>query len=817
MVPNCFPDHNSSQKAIYAIAMYCEIDCNSYLLRYVIVHFQPKTGEITTQADEIRILDPASAKNNDILKDEAAENDDILKNKAAENSEQRTENSWESCFDKKFVCRFCKMHFSTRDRIRRHYKTHSKLLSTCSQQIKKHCKIKLDRWDEKLNFTGAFQGVVLSADRVVVDEGNINYYVAYQPKCHKSDLEVTKTNKKKKYSKRILYDSSSEDEVLKKPQKKKNKFRISSRSSSNETIVIDGNKITTDAVEDEADIINYGTDTIPESQKGGSCEPCINIDDSSNDASDSTERHRQSKENGQTNHNLKEIQAITAMCYSKFINSNCSNEVQIEKTKKDAHLEESLNRKLLSIGRKVMSTQGIPSPGLLKYLQHKNLAVNWFPNLKPSNSLMRQANYIRIMTKLEVPANPLNGWTPVMMNEDLTETKEAVNNENQANVSNVISESNIPRKKMTCSGVENLFAVTLYPLPSQETETTKNKLLNANPVANPKTLPKKTACQESKSDLKKQMSKSACDSISIESDEDSTPPSTDLSLPIIMSTTSLADLAPKENSTYNASATNTENSNIANAERPLPRIKCKPVAELMAPGKLNGQERVKSVMILLPSQTPPGQALANQALPSEALTSLVHPSQALPSLQATKNTGLQSHIATLPQPASTHSSRQAPVPHFETPNIGNESEHITMNSIDLPNTSTTRPMEYCKSLLKMHDLILITEQNYQLDKTFVSLVKFKLDISRQDKSVIVGLSLYARNNIFCVKLRKISGEEMNIDILPTFWQMHILKSFVGEVSDKIVNCATRVSHASYTYAKKFVCLLKSIEYKSHIQ
>lgn len=690
--------------------------------------------------------------------------------------------TWDQSYQKYYVCRFCDYKNYTEEGIIMHGKIHSKLMQSCVVSLQKHCTIEMEKIDDRPNVTGDLGNVVLSHDKIVSGVHNICYYVKYILP------EQSYETKRVSTLKRIVYDSSEDDTVRKYRNTKNKKIRLQSRSSSNETVVLEGSRSrsqTSDKDRNTNDKVKKGN------KKSDSLDiECIDIvDTSSNDSNDQVKPNHKTKDN-----ELKIIHDVTADCFKKYL-ASCVNIPQNESGNKN--LDEMLHRKLLSVGRKLMPTnvsRGLPTPGLLKYLQYKNVNINWIPACKQ--------NFCRIITEIAPQKSNTNlkGWYAVKGNIDfevreknsedhlLDQVQEkqndldkiVENNEQEINISEqvtnneaetVIKDTSTEIYSTPVIPVAEPFVVpaVLHQIIDTDIEQ-GNKLLNANPVANPKQLPKKNTFMphyEMKKTVDTNNPPKAAESVkdSLLLVDQNQPP--ELSMPIITSTTSLAQEPVKQNGMGISNKPEALPSERNEMSKNTPRIKCKPVSELMPQSRsiLKTPQHVQKVASV--SQLP-------------HLVSIIS--------------------KTAPKPAQDV---------FFTPT---DKGQITMNSVDLPNSSSISPIEYFKTVLKMHGLELISQVNYKLTHDFISLVKFKLECSLLERTVVICLSLFAHESTFCLKLRN-SAEEMDLDLLPAHWQMKILQAYRGEVSQKILQFSKTLNERLHNNAKQFVLLLENIEFK----
>ncbi|GBP21336.1 hypothetical protein EVAR_11934_1 [Eumeta japonica] len=591
---------------------------------------------------------------------------------------------------------------------------------------------------------------------------------------------------------------------------------------------------------------------------------CINIDDTSTDASEKYSAASGETANAQILENdksinqknklkitsdYKTITSIISVSYNKHLKkmetANSSKEQQDKK--KDAQNDKLLNRKLLSIGRKVMSKAGLVSMSLLKHLQQKDLKIAWVAKrysggVKHAYPLGKEADYIRIQTKIQsVEENNLTGFQIFNISNDDFE----YNNILPVPILNISDPNNMLKRfslpvdtvpNLTCKRdpilgpiieadaqspnmsqprPEEVIQSTsiVKSLETQENCTVLTQLLNANPVANPKQVPKKKTSLEFNSEKtvtdKVQISKTIDHDyeafICLDSDEEQATTEPRLMMPIITSTTSLVDNGQVKVNEQSKPNIVSERKNetviktvVTQNNKSIPRIKCKPVSELMA---TNTHKNLQPNMVFI--QDPVNQQ-QTQTFP--ALTVTLTPN-AMVNMPFQMSSSMNDNVPVLLQNKSTETANQS-----KTTNA-NRSVTFLMHCPTLPNTLTTSPFLYIRQLMSYHKINFM-EVNKKLNKEFICLIKFKLSVRQEVRSILLYLSLHGHGRDFCLKVRDKNNECINVETRPAFWEWEVLKAFQDDtVTSKTLDCVERFDSEFYKVTKLFLGLLKTVECK----
>ncbi|XP_045760862.1 uncharacterized protein LOC123864457 [Maniola jurtina] len=742
--------------------------------------------------------------------------------------------AWESKYTKYFGCRFCPKLFKEKKAINNHIQKQCKLYMKYSKINKPFCLVALNRKGSEPNLTGSIENVVCDENRIIQSR-QPNYYILYT------------NNSNDRFD---LSDSSDEDFVF--DRKKRKRQRLISRSS-NETVVIDQN------FEKRTDCEKFAKTRKPRKDNNTqilSDIECVDIEDSDSNSTKSSVKTNESvtphREQTKTS-NDEMINNIIIMCSNKYLNRlNASEAGNTNKGRE----ESSLKHKILSIGRKVIHGKGVNTTGLLRYMEHKNLEVVWVPKIDTKVTIKTRSRESGDINKNK------QGWENITsvhkyitedfalvfekelaqdacINEnrkdsqltqlDPRETRVCQENSNEKekqastslnfsdlteldiqSVGNSSNNDNVPDKLPTCvdtsEGKSNDNNSHLRAVLDADRNWTK--LLNANPVANPKQLPKKNTSNEPASIVKIYSN----DSEVIEHSEQHIEKNDDLlHMPIIASTVSLAppaNVVEQPNVAYNNQKASENNSLTSRPQSTLPKIKVKPVSELMSNEALS--QRNPSSFVSTTGWTvnneSQGQNVVLQAndsnmvyLTNPQFASVVPVQKDLvyyPQTQDVQTVGFNSSIN---QPGSK------PVP--------KNREYVRLNTVELPNTRTDAPFRYFQKLLQMHNLVLLDSIHAILNK-MQCLTKFKVVFEQESNSPVkLCLLLYCQNNIFCIKANDHNMKELDIAKFSANWQWEILKVFKGDdVVPKLLASASRFGVPMCNYTSYFTNLLRSIEF-----
>ncbi|CAH1643484.1 unnamed protein product [Spodoptera littoralis] len=654
---------------------------------------------------------------------------------------------WELPYKKSMSCHLCTSVWLNKNSYTNHMRSHSHLVKKYKNILKRQCKINLVKIDGKPNLTGLADMVVHNESKIVAP-GNSYFCTIYSkenPSCSSGEHIV-----QQKYE--DGGSCSDDEDIVCKPTKRKKRF-IS--RSSNETVVIasNSNKILSDLEEDSStQFNNHDTPLIHNSQ-------CINIDDSSDSELPNEENTQKVKQPIVARESdFQTIQDMISACVSSYTSKkNESSEIDSKINKKKGKKKDGachialLNHKVLSIGRKIVSKQGINCIRILRYLEYKDLDIVWLPN-------NASTHYIHIsMTKSDALANDKES-----MWKSIPET--------------VMLPESLPAKVPIAS-----LPATLY-LDNKSSNLDSKKILNAHPVANPKQLPRKLGpASESRAQLSRTFEEPA------------------FCMPIIASTTSLAEVSTdQQNQEANGKTSATSGVSVEMTTL-APRIKVKPVSELMSQETLDSLKQKQNMpatnSIMLTNQIDNvwvQNKPANVFLPNV----LVQPQVDSPNMQV-----IQMPILTLDSTNSVTVSEDDSL------------DYVILDTADLPNTKTKSPMSYLKSLLQIHNIVLLNTEE-AITKDFITLIKFKA-LFKQNKTtpILLCLSLYCCKNTFSIQVRDRYQLAIDMFQMSANWQWEILQVYCGEVTVKALESARKHGQEVYDYTNHFYCLLKSINYR----
>ncbi|KAH9634017.1 hypothetical protein HF086_001219 [Spodoptera exigua] len=674
------------------------------------------------------------------------------KRKSSKKVTSRSLVSWELPYKKSISCHLCYTVWPNKNSYAKHMRSHSHLVEKYKNILKRQCKINLVKIDGKPNLTGLPDMVVHNKNKIVApgDSYFCTIYSKEDPICSSSDIQqVVQENNENSSS------SSDDEHIVFRPTRRNKRF-IS--RSSNETVVIasNSNKILSDLEEDSSTQFNNDdTPLIDNSQ-------CINIEDSSDSELPCEENTQKVKQPiVAKDSDYQTIQDMISACVSSYTSkkretSEIDSNTNKQKEKmKDKVSTVSLNHKVLSIGRKIVNKQGFNCTGLLRYLEYKDLDIVWLP--KPVST--KNTNYIRIsITKSDAHANDRESmW--VDTDRSLMSSKPG-------------TDPNPP------------MAVTLY-LDNKSNDSDSKIILNANPVAHPKQLPRKLA--------------PATESRQLPSRTFEEPA---FCMPIIASTTSLAEVSTDQQNQEANDKTSATSGATVEMTTSAPRIKVKPVSELMSQETLDSLRQEQII-----SATNNGIMLTNhmdkvwQHKPDEVFSNvLVQP-------QVDRPTVPINQMPVLNLDNTEHSNSGS------SNDKDDSQDYVILDTADLPNTKTKSPMSYLKSLLQIHNIVLLGTDE-AITKDFICLIKFKA-LFKQNKTtpILLCLSLHCFKNTFSLQIRDSSQLGIDMFQMSANWQWEILQVYCGEVSVKTIESARKHGQEVYDYTNHFYCLLKSINYR----
>ncbi|XP_022129200.2 uncharacterized protein LOC111003143 isoform X2 [Pieris rapae] len=402
------------------------------------------------------------------------------------NHDTKTVRPWRKNYNKYFACKFCEVVYRNKKILITHMEKHSALLEKYGHILKK-CKIQLPRIDEKTNF-------VSSNDMVVMDENHIllNKYDQYRVMY----IQKSSSHRGKKNS-----SDSSDDDTSK---RKRKRLRLVSQSS-NETVVLE------DPI--QKDLEKPGSS---KNKLQNNVIECVDID-SSDHETPSPKTYEGPK---------KIIREVVASCVKKYLNND-----------NDKSRDIQLKHKILSIGRKIVNNKSFNCNGLLRYLEHKNLDIEWNPRVSQNP----ETECVHIRTKVQDNKNDTEPrW---VIASGLTGSD---GNTYMENLQKILVNDEFPTPDANSTQDS-----TIEQMPNDNGDKMLLKLLKTNSVANPKV--KKTETTKSVSSSGE-----------------------NLSMPIITNTVSLAD------------AVSEQVNDKPNEPIPfVPRIKVKSASQLMADKSTN--------------------------------------------------------------------------------------------------------------------------------------------------------------------------------------------------------------------------------------
>lgn len=695
---------------------------------------------------------------------------------------------WKERFQEYYVCRYCDKHCKSMELILSHLHLHISLINQCCNLITKNCNVTLNRIDNVPNITGTIGNlkiVQLDPNTLVLDQNDKNYYITYLPKSpvRTSDAIEVKTGILKRdinirLRKSSVLSSDSEDECSLNVSKRKRLKRVRFLSSSpeNEDVINENvnqseetginthyeNCISNGAVNtthnnsdtNESNIGNESSDlnneaNIPQNTFNNSDTNELNIDNgncNSNDSPNDTDKdglEEIEKIPSDPDNNILSLVLSSYNKYVKKLNSRL-------KPNNDA-----LNRKVLSIGRKVMCKQGMTSTGLLKYLEQKNLSITWMPSNAKMHS-WKESDMVRILTKIK--------------SKPEVDTYECLSINNNDNKHEITPNNNSIEKLNNASN--------------------KRQILNANPVDNPKQAPKK------KKDVSKFVHLDQAELSLNKKTVSETPPDTIICLndsdeEVLPRVTSVVSLAPQSiinsclrkmnleepmppQSSTPCTITTSTTAVASSVPQDLPRIKCKPVTELMSSEALKNLAQNSAAVV------------DHTDFISKTDLILMPTSSVAPILLTTNGQCLNELTLPVVNPG-----------------------FMILHSEALPNMSTNSPFLYFTTVLKPFNLHLLPSER-QLDSTFHTLVKFKLEIKQTVKSILLCLSLLGTGNMFSIKVQSVTKEYIEVHNMTALWQWEVLKAFQDDIVIAKVLAYSKKNNVS-DRIHLFLNLLKSIK------
>lgn len=745
--------------------------------------------------------------------------------------------SWYKNYLRRYGCRLCSKICFSRGNMTNHLKTHNRLKERHQDILKNFCNVPLEKIDGKPNMTKLRDTVMYTKDKIYTDGDKLDFFTYYILK-ETTDKVLEPDRATRRLNSFSNYDSSDDENFVIKRSTKKRRRLMS--DSSKETVVLEG--------DNNKNSVSSGNESESNTTESNVID-CINIDDSS----DSESYTSNNEKNGEDTKNItcaipnikddKTLQNIISKCYNKYMQKK-------KYSSRPENFDSLLKTKMLSMGIKVLHPQNaINCTGLLRYTEYKKLNIKWTPTSK--------VGFGRIMPKLkprddsvndnlrwkDLPGDSMSKPFKIYVNlQDDTVLKPTTSNEkanklpylvvlpvNDTCINSVVSSSehdNLkeqnPPHKSDESTKQNKSSHQLEghlkelkaqfkqeghskenkPIPKPEGSVvllysyspntdSDMKLLNASPVANPKQLPKKTNLSEAKLNIKPTIDAVVVPNVQptvpiyLDDEENHAGRTEALCMPIITSTTSLAvdTLNHNEKGSNDKCHSNNSifNQNVSKElEKSVPRIKVKPASELMSQQAFNN----------LSSQSQQPAATSMWNLKQNATVSVE--SQNLPN-----NANINTDIGYAPAPS-------------EKPR-----ECVILDTVEFPNTKTDSPINYFKNLLLIHSIVLL-DSTENSTKKFFRLLKFKLLLNEDSmaRPVVLCLALQCAENEFCLEVRGLYQENINLQELSANWQWEIIKVFKGNVEENLLKNAQKVSHTVYEYTKSFLCLLKSINFKT---
>ncbi|CAG9575783.1 unnamed protein product [Danaus chrysippus] len=703
--------------------------------------------------------------------------------------------SWNSDYFKTFVCKICSKVYKDKRDMLSHMKNHESLIMSHSNILNSHLDIAINKIDKTPNITGKSKYVVFSEDKVLKSEHAL-YYIVYIAKVKRA---------------RSPSSSSDDDVVGRKSKYKRQRFISEDSNTSATTEVIEGNITSADVeIEDEKSETNDKNDKDEKiSDENVECVN-INVDETSKESSKETTSSKEKPAKKTPQRNKMTISDIITGCQNKYLNRHDTSK---NVSKLQENMESFLQHKFLSIGTKIVH-KGLNSTGLLRYLEHKDLDINWLQSknslsniiiktkLKDTNTVSNTDNlalknitdYIidhptrdfvddfeNVLGEKETPARKDPGdaspssSTVIVLNDD--QTDKYINSNVTSKLKTILSSN---------KETENEGEAVLVLRSTQETDRQNcTKILNANPVANPKQLPNKKSNTPMPTETV-----SAVDDILFNYNNDES------KMPVITSTVSLANYdhaKPREKN----SPPRPENPQKTGSETNKPWIKVKPVSELMP---IQNKQKPSDPVVqtgwtptsFVPIAPNPSQVYVSQYRPSEPAKVLSYP-QTFGSVQNNR----------IDIPESNALSRNN-VPTRVT------QEYVNMHTVELPNTKTNSPFKYFKELLQIHNIVLL-DSTAIVPHTMKCIIKFTLGFQQENNApVSLSLTLFYDGNIFCIKVADMALKEIDISKLSANWQWEILKVFKSDIVNKLHTNALK--HGLHINAKVnyFVSLLRSI-------
>ncbi|XP_073943531.1 uncharacterized protein [Choristoneura fumiferana] len=676
---------------------------------------------------------------------------------ALDDSEIINDETWKRTYNECYFCKICTKSYKRYASIKRHVKSHKKLLKKHKRVFRKYCTVHLNKIDNKENCTGSSNMVVYNTDKIITSRGNSHYHLLYVKKDYSTGQATSENGNASDKRPGIFLDS--EEEIVK--CKKRKTRRLYSGSSTKTTILEDtANDITVGGAKNDTHVMNTNCANEASSKKKIDTENTTNLS-----------QQEVAKANIA---NYKAIQNIVTMCQKKYITK-----AQSKSETKPPVSESSLKHKVLSLGRKVINKQGFECTGLLRYMEYKDLEISWQPTTRSNKK--KSSNFVRIMTKLksrEDLENDDSSWKDLhkvtfVSNQAIDGDDINTDGIDPANITAHDNEKSTLKTNLL-NGEDQIDHILTN---NCDDLNSKNKLLNKTPVANPKQLPKKIMPEIKPTTIKT----SDVPMVTSENGrtENAEVTNSNLCMPIITSTCSLSTVVEKEKQPDPV------------IEKPAPRIKVKPPSELMSQSALNNQSKSEDIWAF---------NKRHASLPYHFPNTAVYAGVSVYQTQVENQTN---DVSVVPSPPTITGNS----------NSGTESnvDYVTLHCLECPNEKTKFPFLYFKRVLQFHGFELL-DINEALPPHYTCLITYKLLLKQDTKGPLgIWLSLFCSNNSFCFAFKDSNSKKFNPNHLPAFWQWELLKIYKGDVVEKILQNALKVSKEVYSYTNNFLCLLKSIK------
>nr|XP_032513929.1 uncharacterized protein LOC116767624 [Danaus plexippus plexippus] len=705
----------------------------------------------------------------------------------------KSKSSWISDYSKTFVCRICSKVYKDKRDVMSHMKKHESLIMSYSNIINSHLDIAINKIDKTPNITGKKKYVVFSEDKIIKNEHAL-YYIVYCAKVKRD---------------RSLSSSSDDDVVGRKSKYKRQRFISEDSQSSANIEVIEDNIASADV-----EIQNEKCDTNDKNDEDDRISDenvdCVNIDadEISNESSKETACRKEKPVKKPPQRNKMTITDIITACRNRYLNRH---ETYKNVSKLQENMESFLQHKFLSIGTKIVH-KGLNSTGLLRYLEHKALDINWLQSknshsniiiktkLKDTNAVSISLDNLALKNISHyIKDHPTRDFVDVF--ENVLSEKEAGDASSSSSSVIVLNDNqtdkcynnnvNSKLKTLLASNkeTENEGEAVLVLRSSQESDKQNcTKILNASPVANPKQLPNKKSNTPMPTETL-----SGADDVLLNYNNDES------NMSFITSVISLANYDQEKHKEKNCPP-RPENTQKNGTETNMPRIKVKSVSELM-PDKSKEKPSdpiartgwtATSLVPIASNASMVYVANVSQYKPSEPATVLCYPQRFC---------NVNNNRIEIPE------SNAPPPKHVPTKVT---QECVIMHTVELPNTKTNSPFKYFQRLLQLHNIVLL-DSTAAVPHTMKCIIKFTLGFQQENNApVSLSLTLFYDGSVFCIKVTDMALKEIDISKLSANWQWEILKVFKGDIVNKLHINALKHGLDINAKVNYFVSLLKSI-------